>query len=170
MVRSYWFINQIKWNSFYSSICQFNDLQLHNTDITEATCVPDSYPVTNCPVSWPILLSTMHVLRPYKISADTDEYLTTYDFLLYLSKNANRQSLGNYQEEYYCYEAHSIFIIRSISSTALLIFLKLSYSFCDYQVFLRYCNFEFKNTFPYSLYYNCLWPHLKSFTSTSGNF
>lgn len=104
-------------------------------DITEATSVPDSYPVANCPVSWPSLLSAMHILRPYKISADTDEYLTTYDFLLYLSKNANRQSLENYQEEYYCCEAHSIFIIRPISSTALLIFLKLSHSFCDYQLF-----------------------------------
>lgn len=51
MIRSYWFINQIKWNSFYSSICQFSDLQLYNADITEATCVPDSYPVANCPVS-----------------------------------------------------------------------------------------------------------------------
>lgn len=26
MVRSYQFINQIKWNSFYSSICQLNDI------------------------------------------------------------------------------------------------------------------------------------------------
>lgn len=152
MVRNYWFINQIKLNSFYSSICQFSDLQLHNTDNTKATRVPDAYPVANCLVSWPSLFSAMRILRLCRISADTDEYLTTCDFLLYLSKNANRQSPGNYQEEYYCCEAHSIFIIRSISFTALLIFLKLSHSLCDYQRFLCYCNFEFKISFLYSHY------------------
>lgn len=131
MVRSYWFINQIKLNSFYSSSCQCNDLQLHNTDVTEAASIPDSYSVVDCPVSWPSLLSATHILKPYKILADTDEYLTTYDFLLYLSKNAKGQSLGNCQEEYYFCEAHSIFITRPISSTALLI-LELSHSFCDF--------------------------------------
>lgn len=166
MVRSYWLINQIKRNSFYSFICQFNDLQLHNTDITEATCVPDFHPLANCPVSWPSLLSTAHTLKLYKISADTDEYLTTYDFLSYLSKNANGKSLGNYQEEYYHCEAHSIFIIRSISSTALLIFLKLSHSFCDCQLFLCYCNFEFKNSFPQSLLLELpvAWPKIFHFS------
>lgn len=42
-----------KAKSNSSSICQSNDLQLHNTDITGAASVPKSYPVATCPVFWP---------------------------------------------------------------------------------------------------------------------
>lgn len=75
------------------------------------------------------------------------------DFLLYLSKNTNRPSLGNCLEEYYHCEAYFMFIIKSISYTAVFTILKLSYCFCDYQSFFLwcYCNFEFQIPFQYSL-------------------
>lgn len=41
-------MNQIRGNSFYSSIWQFGDLLLHNTETTEVTSAPDFCLLATC--------------------------------------------------------------------------------------------------------------------------